>query len=117
MLERDLTLSNGVIAKNLPKGFYWMRLGDTGGIARNKLGCDGFLWFKNHSWPTEVKVGNGKLTDSELKLKEWCKEKSIIYLILRYHEKLGGIWELELADMSLSYTGSNLGEVVENLLD
>jgi len=106
VLERDLTLSNGVIAKNLPKGFFWMRLGDTGGIARNKLGCDGFLWFKNHAWPTEVKVGNGKLTESEEKMKSWCKERYITYLILRYHEKYN-LWELELADMSLSYSGGN----------
>lgn len=116
MLERDLTLSNGVIAKNLPKGFYWLRLGDTGGIARNKLGCDGFLWFKNHAWPTEVKVGNGRLTESEEKMKSWCKDRFITYLILRYHEKYS-LWELELADMSLSYSGGNLGEVVENLIE
>ena len=117
MLERELTTSNGLIATNLPAGFYWMRLGDTGGMSRNKLGCDGFIWFNNHCWPTEVKIGNGKLTESEEKLKEKCREHNILYLILRYHEKHGGLWELELADKSLIYTSMKLGEVFESLIE
>lgn len=117
MLERDLTLANGVISSNLPQGFSWFRIGDTGSMSRNKPGCDGFIFFKNHAWPTEVKVGNGKLTESEEKMKNWCKEKGIYYLILRYHEKHGGLWELEIADMSLSYTSMKLGEVIEPLIE
>lgn len=117
MLERELTTSTGVIASNLPKGFYWMRLGDTGGMSRNKIGCDGFIWFNNHSWPVEAKIGNGKLTESEEKMKNWCKERNILYLILRYHEKHNGLWELELADKGLSYTSIKLGEVFESLIE
>lgn len=114
MLERDITLNNGFLAKSLPAGFSWMRLGDTGGITRNKLGCDGFLWLKNACWPVEVKIGNGKLTESEEKTKNWCKERGILYLIIRFHEKLD-LWELEIADMSLSYIGKRL-DILENLL-
>lgn len=116
MLERELTLQNGIISKNLPKGVVWLRLGDTGKTTFNKLGCDGFLFLGLSCWVTEVKMNTEKLTQSEEKLQKWCLDNKVNYLIMRYHEKLK-LWELQLAGTMFSVGSLSLGECIESLID
>jgi len=114
MLERELTLSDGTIAKNLPKGFTWLRLGDTGGKEKNKLGCDGFLFHGTECWITEVKVGNGKLTDNEHKLMVWCLERRISYIILRFFPD-NNLWAIDIEKDR--FADVDLKICIESLID
>ncbi len=114
--ERDLTASDGVIAKNLPIGFTWFRMADVGGIKRNSCGFDGLLLFgKRTAFFTEVKIKNGKLKESEQKMFKWCKEHNRAYLLLKYYPDLD-VWYMEDLTGNGIWSGK-LQEVVENLVD
>lgn len=116
MLERELTLQEGIIQQNLPDGVTWLRLGDTGKVTRNKLGCDGFLFHGQSCWITEVKLNNEKLTDNERTLLDWCIVNSIKYIILRYFPDVK-LWIIHVATSNWTCSGSTLSECVEELLD
>ena len=116
MLERELTLQEGIIQQNLPQGATWLRLGDTGKVTRNKLGCDGFLFHGRSCWITEVKLNNESLTENEKKLMEWCYSKGIKYIVLRYFTDIK-LWVIEITGDNWTCSGTTLSECVEELLD
>ena len=94
MTERDLTANNGVIAKELDgTGWYWERMPDMTGSHRNTVGFDGLLCrAPGVAIRTEVKVGGGRLTDSEDAELGRCVERGDVYVVLRCH---GHCWTLE----------------------
>jgi hypothetical protein len=113
MLERDLTLQNGTISKLLPRGVSWLRLGDEGKVSRNKLGCDGFIFHGSECWITEVKIGNGKLTDNEFKLRTWCSVNKTNYIVIRFFPDYP-IWIIENGQED--YTDKDLAVCIEELI-
>jgi len=118
LLERDLTKTNGLINKSLPLGWYFYRFPDTGGRKRNPQGCDGLLMFGKHvAYFLEVKIGNGKLTESEQKLFKWCHDNKRPYFLLRYYEK-ENLWVMEdLVFNNIKVNTGNLKDIVEELVD
>lgn len=116
MLERELTLQEGIIQQNLPQGVTWLRLGDTGKVTRNKLGCDGFLFHGQSCWVVEVKLNNEQLTDNERKLQKWCFSKGIKYVIIRYFTD-AKLWIIEITNNNWICNGISLNACVEELID
>jgi len=115
MLERDLTSKNGLLAKSLPKGFYWYRIADVGYKTRNKTGFDGLLFFHNTCWPVEVKLNSGKLNENEIKTADEFKDRGIDCLILTYQEKLN-IWVIDFYGKNY-YISGKLYEILERLVE
>lgn len=116
MLERELTLQEGIIQQNLPQGVTWLRLGDTGKVTRNKLGCDGFLFHGQSCWITEVKLNNEPLTENEYRLLKWCYSKGIKYIVLRFFTD-ARVWVIEVTNDNWSCSGTTLSVCVEELID
>jgi len=121
MVERDLTLENGLINKQLPPGFYFFRIADSGKREFNKTGFDGFLMFYNkYCWPVEVKITNKisslkKLTSNEEKTAERLKSKKIKYMILTYVINLN-VWVMQFYGEESQQVGT-LEQLMEDLID
>lgn len=115
-LEREITVKNGTLAKNLPKFFYWQRLPDLPMKNQHRKPYDGLLWFKNRCWPIEVKMGSSKLTEGEIKAGEEFGLNEIEYLVLRYYQQ-HKLWILEKFGKEWSREGQDLRLLLEELVD
>jgi hypothetical protein len=59
-------------------GYFWLHTHMYAG-----LGCDGILWLKTGKVAfIEIKVGTAKLTDSEERLRNICREHGVLFLVV-----------------------------------
>ena len=94
--ERKLTESNGLIQKELKgSGWHWERRPDSRAKNKAKLYYDGVLYHGNTAYPTEVKLADNILTDTERKKFNELTEKKIKCIIIRYFSNGRVKWFVE----------------------